>query len=43
MGHVDALSRHIATVKERVPLTKERFIQEQKQDEFCKGRGEASR
>jgi hypothetical protein len=43
MGHVVALSRHIATVKGRVPLTKERFVQKQKQDEFCKDWGEASR
>jgi hypothetical protein len=36
MKHVDALSRHIAAVSERVPLMKERFLQEEKQDEFFK-------
>jgi hypothetical protein len=36
MGRVDALSQHIAAVSEKVPLTEERFLQEQKQDEFCK-------
>jgi transposase InsO family protein len=35
IGHVDALSRHVGTVASEEIISKERILQEQKQDKFC--------
>lgn len=36
IGHVDALSRHVATVLDDGILSKERILLEQRKDSFCK-------